>query len=370
MTHTSDLNMLINMDDWAQAAQSRLDPMALSYYISGADDEVALKENCAAFGRIKLAYRVLRGVGRRSMETSVLGTTVSMPLLFAPTAFQRLAHPDGEAATARAAQDLSTIMILSTLANTPMERVGELCDHWWFQLYVYRDKSVSEALVARAEAAGCGALVLTVDAPVLGKRERDMRSGFHLPPGFQAANMLPAGMDHLPELASGSGLAAYFASLLDPDISFHTLEWLRSLTELPIFIKGVIRPDDAVACIRAGAAGVIVSNHGGRQLDSAPATISALPAVATALAKECSQDAYTLLVDGGIRRGSDIFKALALGADAVLLGRPQLWGLAVDGQKGIEGVWHILRDEFDRTMALCGCRDLGEIDRSFLFSEN
>jgi len=347
----------INLYDFERLATSRLSPLARDYYQSGADDEVTLRGNRAAFERTPLHYRVLVDVAHRDLATTVLGQRVAMPVLVAPTAFHQLAHALGELATVRAAGDAGTIMILSTLSNTAVEEVvAAASGPVWFQLYVYRDRGITAALVERAEAAGCTALVLTVDAPVLGRRERDMRNQFQLPAGLSIENMLPAGMAALPDPVTDSGLAAYFATLIDPSLRWDDIAWLRGITRLPIIIKGVVRPDDARRAAAAGAAGLVVSNHGGRQLDTAPATVDVLPRVVDA-----AGDRLEVLVDGGVRRGTDVVKAVALGARAVLIGRPVLWGLAVDGEAGVARVLAILRDEVDRAMALCGCPTVADI---------
>lgn len=354
----------VNVFDFERIAQEKLPAMAFDYYASGAQDEITLRENRAAYERLGLSYRVLVDVSQRDLATRVLGEPVSMPLLVAPTAFQQLAHPDGELATVRAAGAAGTIMTLSTLANTAVEDVTAAASGpVWFQLYVYRDRSATEQLVARAEAAGCKALVLTVDAPVLGRRERDIRNQFQLLPGLAVQNMLAPGLGELPPGVDGSGLAAYFASLLDPSLSWRDLEWLRSITRLPVLVKGIVRADDARRAADAGVAGIVVSNHGGRQLDTAPATIEVLPEIVDAVG-----DAVEVLIDGGIRRGTDILKALALGARAVLVGRPVLWGLAAAGEQGVAAVLGLLRSELDLAMALCGCRRVGEITRDLVRS--
>jgi 4-hydroxymandelate oxidase len=262
-----------------------------------------------------------------------------------------MAHPDGELATVRAAGAAGTIMILSSLSNTDVEDVcAAATGPVWFQLYVYRDRAATEGLVRRAEAAGCDAIVLTVDAPLLGRRERDVRNRFHLPDGLTVKNMLPAGYGEVPMQADPeSGLAAYFASLIDPSLDWDDVAWLRETTKLPLVLKGIVRADDAARAVRVGAAAIVVSNHGGRQLDTSVATIDALPAIAEAVAGRVD-----VLVDGGVRRGTDVVKALALGAKAVCVGRPVLWGLAVGGQGGVEHVLALLRDELDLAMALCG----------------
>lgn len=305
---------------------------------------------------------MLRDVSSRSCSTTVLGQEISTPIMVAPMAFQRLAHPDGELATARAATAVGTIMLVSTLATSSIEEVASVADgNLWFQLYVYKDRAVTRSLVERAEAAGYKALVFTVDSPILGRRERDVRNGFHLPDGFHASNLVPAGIDVLPGQIGDSGLAHYIASLYDQSLSWQDVEWLRSITKLPVLVKGILRADDAKLAVKYGAAGIIVSNHGGRQLDTGPATIDVLARVADAVAGSAE-----IFVDGGIRRGTDVLKAIALGARAVLLGRPVLWGLAAEGECGVRKVLEMLREEFDLAMALSGCSNLQEISRDLL----
>src|SRR4051794_1579803 len=323
----------VNLFDLEALARERVPREAWDYYASGAEDEVTLRDNRAAFERLSIAYRVMVDVSRRELATSVLGQPIAMPVITAPTAFHCLACPDGELATARAAGAAGTIMILSTLANSRVEDVvAAASGPVWFQLYVYRDRKATEGVVRRAEAAGCRALVLTVDAPVLGRRERDIRNRFRLPPGLAVANLLPEGYGEMPPAAADSGLAAYVASFLDPALTWRDVAWLRSITELPVLVKGIVRPDDALRAAEAGAAGVVVSNHGGRQLDTSPATLDVLPEIVDALAAHGHR--IEVLMDGGVRRGTDVLKALALGARAVLAGRPVLWGLAADGEVG------------------------------------
>lgn len=351
----------VNLYDFEAAARGRLSTMAYDYYAGGANDEISLRENHAAYDRIPLRYRVLRDVSHRELATMVLGERVSMPVLVAPTAFHGLAHPEAEVATARAAGAAGTILVLSTLSNASVEEVARAASGpIWFQLYVYKDRGATVDLIRRVEAAGFSALMLTVDAPILGRRERDVRNHFHLPPGLSAKSMTAAGMGNLPEGAE-SGLAAYFESLLDPSLSWRDLEWLRSVTGLHILVKGIVRGDDALRAVECGAAGVVVSNHGGRQLDTAPATIDVLPEVVDAAGEKGE-----VLVDGGVRRGTDVVKAIALGARAVMVGRPILWGLAVQGEAGVLRVLEMLRAEVDTAMALCGCPSVRDIDRDLL----
>jgi len=276
--------------------------------------------------------------------------------VIAPTAFHKLACAAGEVATAKAAKAAGTLVILSSLSNTPMESVfAEAASPRWFQLYIYKDREITRELLHRAEAAGAEAIVLTVDAPGLGTRERDARNSFRLPDGLAVANLAPLGKGNFPEV-TGSGLAAYVRDNFKSDLSFDDLAWLVQSTRLPVVVKGVCRGDDACRAAEHGARGIVVSNHGGRQLDTAPATCEVLPHVVDAVGDECE-----IYVDGGIRRGSDVLKAIALGARAVLVGRPILWGLTVDGEKGALAILEILRRELDEAMLLCGCTKLADI---------
>ncbi|MFQ5690418.1 MAG: alpha-hydroxy acid oxidase [Gemmatimonadota bacterium] len=359
---------LINLYDFEAAARGALSPMAFGYYVGGAHDEITLRENHSAYDRITLRYRVLRDVSSRSTAATVLGRAVSMPILVAPTGFQGLAHEDAEVGTARAAGAAGTVMILSTLSTTPMEDVAAAGGDVWFQLYVYKERELTAQLVRRAEAAGCGAIVLTVDAPLLGGRERDLRNRFQLPEGIVVSNVLPAGKERLPESMSGSRLAAYVEEMFDASLDWDDLAWLCELTDLPVLVKGIVHPDDARMASEHGAAGVIVSNHGGRQLDTSPPTIEALPRVLEAVASAWPggpagsvERGCAVLVDGGIRRGTDVVKAIAMGADAVCVGRPVLWGLAVDGEAGVSRVLEILRNELDLAMGLCGASSVDEL---------
>lgn len=355
----------VNVFDFETIAREKLSREAYDYYAGGAHDEVSVRGNRAAYDRLSIAYRVLVDVSRRDMTASVLGQTVSMPMLVAPTAFHRLATPEGEIATARAAGAAGTAMILSTLSTSTVESVvAAATGPVWFQLYVYRDRGATEGLVRRAEAAGCRALVLTVDAPLLGRRERDVRNRFRLPPGLAVANLLPEGYGDMPPAAADSGLAAYVASFLDPSLSWRDVAWLRSITSLPLLVKGIVRSDDALRAAEAGVAGIVVSNHGGRQLDTSPATLDVLPEIVEALAAHGHR--VEVLMDGGVRRGTDVLKALALGARAVLVGRPVLWGLAAEGEAGVVAVLRLLRDELDLAMALAGAPTLAEITRDLV----
>ena len=355
----------VNVLDYEKLAVEELSRLAYDYYASGAHDEITLAANRSAYSRIALHYRVLVDVSERDQSTTVLGHRLATPILVAPTAFHKLADDDGEVATVRAAGRRGTAMILSTLSNSSVEEVTAAASGpVFFQLYVYKDRGVTKALVERVEAAGCRAIVLTVDAPLLGTRERDVRNRFHLPEGLSVENLLPEGYGELPEMEGDSGLAGYVATLLDQSLAWSDIGWLRSITELPIVVKGLVRPDDALRAAEHGVAGIVVSNHGGRQLDTAPATIEVLPRIVDAL--DGTGRDLEVLVDGGVRRGTDVLKALALGARAVLVGRPILWGLAVEGAAGASRVLELLSEELDLAMALCGCRTVDEIGRDLI----
>ncbi len=345
---------LINVADFERAAAEKLDPGVLGYFAGGAGDEMTLRENVGAWGRWRLRPRVLVDHAEWSTGTEVLGAEVSMPILVAPVAYQRLVSPEGEAGMARAAAAAGTVMCLSTLATT---RPGEVAvaapgGRRWFQLYCFVDAGVTRALIDEAVASGFEAIVVTVDAPRAGNRERDLRTGFAIPEGLGVPSVAAAlGSDR--EVT----IAETFA-LMDAALSWSDLEALASDCELPVLVKGVLTAEDAALAVEHGAAGVVVSNHGGRQLDRAPATADALPEVVDAVAGRAP-----VLVDGGIRRGVDVAIALALGADAVLVGRPALWGLAVGGEQGARRVLELLRAELELTLALCGCASPAALTR-------
>jgi 4-hydroxymandelate oxidase len=354
-------DLLFNIADYARAARAKLSREVCDYYEGGALDEITLRENSAGWERLKLYYRVLAGVRDRDMSTTILGRKISMPIAIAPTAFHKLACAEGEIATAKAAKAAGTLFILSSLSTTAMEPVlAEAASPRWFQLYIYKDRGITAELVNRAEAAGAEAIVLTVDAPGLGTRERDMRNRFSLPEGLAIENLSPLGKGRIPEV-KGSGLAAYVRDNFKSDLSFDDLDWLCGATRLPIVVKGVCRGDDARRIAERGAKGIVVSNHGGRQLDTSPATCEVLPQVVDLAGDRCE-----IYVDGGIRRGSDILKAIALGARAVMIGRPILWGLTVAGEQGVLNVLEIFRRELDEAMLLCGCSVLEDINSELL----
>ena len=326
---------LLNVSDYERAAEERLDPAAFGYFAGGANDEWTLFENLEAFNRWVLRPRVLVDVSGVNAATSVLGTEVSFPVLVAPMAFQGLAHPDGEQAMARGAAAAGTIMCLSTLSTVGIEEAADAAPDGarWFQLYWGPDRSKVQDLVERADAAGYRAIVVTVDLPEVGRRERDLRTGFEAP--------------------------AQLSDITDSSLTWRDLEWLRSQTSLPLLVKGILTAEDAALACEAGVQGVVVSNHGGRQLDGVAASLDALPEVAEEVG-----DRAEVLLDSGVRRGTDVVKALALGAKAVLVGRAPLWGLAVGGAEGVEQILGLLREEFELALALCGCASPAAVTRA------
>ena len=333
----------INVADYERLASEVLEAGPREYFAGGAADERTLRDNVEAFRRWQLRPRVLVDVAEVSTQATVLGEP-SMPILAAPVAFQLLAHPDGEAGMARAAAAVGTVMCLSTLATArPSEVAAAAPDaRLWFQLYCFRDRGITDALLAEAVESGFEAIVLTVDAPVPGRRERDLRTGFAVPPEL-VPSLAATGSDRPASVAEVLGL-------VDPSLTWGDLESLAGACRLPVLVKGVLTAADARLAVEHGAAGVIVSNHGGRQLDGVPATIDALPEVVEAVAERAE-----VFMDGGVRRGTDVLVALALGARAVLVGRPPLWGLAVGGEDGAQRVLEILRDELELALSLCGC---------------
>ncbi|MFI0483827.1 alpha-hydroxy acid oxidase [Actinomadura sp. 9N215] len=336
--------------EFEAVARERLDPVHYDYFAGGAGDEVTLRANESAFGRLALLPRVLRGAEKPELGVTLLGDapggSASMPVLVAPTAFHRLADPEGERATARAAAATETIMMVSMASTVAVEDVAAAAPgaRLWFQLYVQPDMAFTETLVRRAEAAGCAALVVTVDSPVFGTRGRDERNGFHdLPDGLCCENMRDG--DRIRPI------------VLSPAISWDHIARLTELTSLPIVLKGVLHPADARTALDHGVSALIVSNHGGRQLDTVPATVDVLPEIVTAVG-----GAAPVLLDGGVRRGTDVLKALALGAAAVAVGRPVVWGLGADGERGAVRVLELLRAEVEEALALCGLASVHDLE--------
>ena len=356
---------VVTLADHEALAGEHLDDNAWAYFSGGAADEITMRSNRAAWDQLPLHPRVLRPLAGGHTRTELLGRTLAHPILLAPVAFQRMAHPDGELATAYAAAALGAGLVLSTQASVSLEAVAQavLPDRGrgplWFQLYLQHDRGFTQALVQRAEAAGYEALVLTVDAPTSGVRDRERRAGFRLPPGVGPVNL--AGLQAPAAAELRPGQSALFDGLLHQAPTWDDIAWLQSITRLPVLLKGVLHPADARQAVAAGTAGLIVSNHGGRTLDTAPATASALPRVVQAVG-----GALPVMVDGGIRRGTDVLKAMALGASAVLVGRPAIWGLANAGAAGVAHVLRLLRDELEIAMALTGCATLADASQALL----
>lgn len=352
---------IASVSDYRAVAQTRMSEHAWAYIDGGVADELTLQANVAAFQRLRLRSRVLRDLSGGHTRKQLFGMTHDFPILLAPVAYQKLAHPAGELATVMAASALQAGMIVSTQASTSLEEIAAAASNpLWFQLYIQPDRAFTEALVRRAEAAGYRALVLTVDAPVNGVRNREQRAGFVLPDDVQAVNL--QGM-RTPVIkpATDNGALLLGGSLLAAAPTWADIRWLRTITTLPLLLKGVTEVDDANEALAQGVDGLIVSNHGGRTLDGMAASLECIEPIADVL-----QGRMPLLFDGGIRRGSDILKALALGADAVLIGRPYIYALAAAGAAGVAHVIQILRAELEVAMALTGCRDLAAIDKRVL----
>lgn len=359
---------ILNLESLEPLARECLEPSLYDYIAGGAGDEWTLRESRTAWSRIQLLPRVLRGVARRDARTTVLGMPVSFPVLVAPMGFHGLCHPEAEEATARAASAEDTIFCASTVSNRSLEDIARASGAGarWFQLYVYRDREVTRELVERAVAAGFSALCLTVDTPLAGNRERDRRNSLSMPAHLELGNFPSSPTPrHEGGAAKGSALAQYIASMWDPGLTWGDVEWLQSISPLPVVVKGILAPEDARLAVEHGAKGVIVSNHGARQLDSVPAPVTMLPRVVDAVAGRVD-----VLIDGGVRRGTDVLKALAYGARAVLLGRPVLWGLTLDGSDGVRAVLQHLRAELDLAMALSGCSTVADATRELIYSSH
>ncbi|WP_044872130.1 alpha-hydroxy acid oxidase [Pseudomonas sp. LFM046] len=348
--------------DYEPFARERMAPQAWAYLVGGAADELTLGDNLAAFGRVRLLNRVLEDLKGGHTRLQLCGLDLDYPILLAPVAFQKLAHPDGELASVLGASAMGAAMVVSTQASISLEAIAQAAQTpLWFQLYIQPDREFTRELVRRAEAAGYRALVVTVDAPVNGMRNREQRAGFTLPEGVEAVNL--RGMRNLPPSVAQPGASPLFGSpLLAHAPTWKDLEWLQSLTRLPVLVKGVMSARDAARAVVQGIAGIVVSNHGGRTLDTLPATLDVLPALAQAVAGR-----VPLVLDGGVRRGTDVLKALALGASAVMIGRPYVHGLATAGASGVAHVLHMLRSELEVAMALTGCPTLAEIDASVIW---
>jgi (S)-2-hydroxy-acid oxidase len=357
----------VNISEYERFAQSILPRNAWGYYASGSNDMITLRENRDAFTRLRLMPRILVDVERINMQTTILGDKVSSPICLAPTAMQRMAHDDGEVATARAAARHGMLMTLSSWSTIGLEEVYQSAPKGlkWFQLYVYKDRAVTLELIKRAERAGYKALAITVDTPILGRREADIKNRFALPSHLTMANFSEKGGAHNSGTkmagGEGSGLATYVASLIDKTLSWKDIAWVRKQTSMKIVVKGVMTADDALASVRNGVDGIWISNHGARQLDTTPATIEVLPEIVRAVAGRCE-----VYIDGGVSRGTDVLKCLALGARAVFVGRPVLWGLAHSGEEGVYKAMELLKSEFELAMRLSGSVSLQDLKPSLV----
>jgi 4-hydroxymandelate oxidase len=352
----------VNLLEYELLARTTVARPAFDYFASGAGCEVTVRENRSAFDDLRLRPRVLIPVGQRDQSITLFDRQLPSPILVAPMAFQRIVHPEGEVATARGSAAAGALFVASSMASASLEEIAIASSATkWFQLYVFQDRGLTRALVERAEAAGYEAIQVTADLPVTGRREADIRNCFTIPEHVAPGNLqggIGGGMT-----ADGTpiGPVPYSKYLFDPNLSWADLGWFRSITRLPILVKGIVRGDDADRAMSYGASGIVVSNHGGRQLDTAVPTIHALPEVVDAVAGR-----GIVIIDGGVRRGIDIIKAIALGANAVQVGRPAIWGLATGGEAGVARVLTLLRDELDNAMALCGCPTIGHITRDLV----
>jgi 4-hydroxymandelate oxidase len=350
----------VALADYEARAEQRMSESARAYVNGGAADEISLRENRAAFARLKLQNSVLADLSAANTRLSLLGLALEHPIALAPVAYHRLVHPEGEIASVMGAGAAKALAVVSTQASESLERIAAAATGpLWFQLYIQHDRGFTADLVARAKAAGYRALVVTVDAPA-SLRNREQRSGFRLPPGIEPVNL--RGMRAGPPACAEIGRSPLFSGFLEGAPTWRDLDWLAGLTDLPLVLKGILNPADARRAVEAGASALIVSNHGGRALDTVPATIEALPRIAEAVA-----GALPLLLDGGVRRGTDVLKALALGASAVLIGRPHVHALAVAGAAGVAHAVHLLRAELEVAMALTGRASLAQIDSGVLW---
>ncbi len=352
----------VNLFEFEEIARQRLPQMVYDFVAGGAGDEITLRRNRSSFDAIRLQPRVLRDVSQLDTRLELFGQRMDFPILLAPTAYHKLMNPEGEAATARGAGAAGATLVASSFSTIAIEDIGKAATGpLWFQLYVQEDRGFTKELVQRAEGAGCRAITITVDTPVIGVRNREQRDKFKLPPGLQIEN-LKSILKNAQHPAAGD--ASIYAPILDPKLTWEGVDWVRSFAKVPVLLKGILSPEDAKLAVEHGVAGILVSNHGARNLDTVPATIEALPRVVEAV-----QGRIPVLMDGGVRRGTDVVKALALGAKAVLIGRSYLWGLATAGAAGVEEVVKILRTEFLAAMALCGTPSLANIDRNVLWPE-
>lgn len=348
----SDVSELINLYDFEKMAQGIMSKMVYEYVAGGAADEFTVRWNREAFDKIKLKPNILNDVSKLDTKVSLFGHELISPILIAPTAWHKLMHPEGEIATAKGASSASTIYVVSSFTTTPIEEIAKVTTHpLWFQLYVSDDRDFTKDLIQNVEAAGCKAICVTVDTPVSGVRDRQKRIGFKLP--------VDLNVPYMKDMKVGTKGQA---SALKKPFTWKEIEWIRTFAKVPVLLKGILNPDDAESAIKAGVSGIIVSNHGGRNLDTVPATIEALPLISSKVDKR-----IPVLMDGGIRRGTDVLKALALGANAVLVGKPICFGLACGGADGVAKVLNILQSELELVMALSGRNTIRSVNNSVIW---
>src|SRR5215467_9986180 len=350
----------VSLSDFEALARERVPRMAFEYISGGAADEITLRWNRESFDRIRLRPKIMVDVSNLDTRLTLFGQELPFPILLAPTAYHRLVHPEGEIATARGAGAAGATMVAGMLATTPIEGIAKAATGpLWFQTDILKDRGFTRDLIQRAEGVGCKALCITSDSPVVGVRNRDARANFSLPPNLERANL--RGL-----MRTGGNLRPpegdIYTPILDASMTWKEIDWLRSFVRVPVLLKGVLNPDDAELAVKSGASGIIVSNHGARNLDTVPPTIEILPDVVERVAGR-----IPVLCDSGIRRGTDVLKALALGANAVLIGRPYLYGLSVGGDLGVTRVINILKNEFKVAMALSGRPTIASVDRSVIW---
>ncbi len=359
------MTAIINIAEMQALAKNQLTKEVYDFFVGGANDEFSLRRNDCCYENIMLVPRILTGSNFCDPSVKILNLSLNLPILAAPMAFQCLAHNQGEIAMAKALKKSGLAYIASTMATISLENIiNESRCPSWFQLYIYKDRELSLELLQRAISAGYQAIVVTVDVPIMGKRERDIKNQFCLPQNFSAANFNNIVTSDLALKTNTSAIKSFTDNQFDTSLTWKDIEWLKTHCPVPLVIKGILRDSDAETAMDRGVDAIIISNHGGRQLDGVPSAIDCLPKIAKRINKK-----IPLLIDGGVKRGTDILKAIALGASAVLIGRPFLWGLTVDGENGVADVISILKKEFIDTMILCGYKTVEEIaeDNELIF---
>ena len=351
---------IINLFELEKLFEENLSPAISGYYKSGARDEITLKRNREIFNEYEILPKLLRDVSKIDTSINILNLKLNNPIILAPIAMQQMAHKEGEVATAMAAQKFGSAMTLSTSSNKSIEEVADHNDNLFFQLYFAKDRAITETMLKKAKEYGFKAIVFTADAPKLGTRERDERNKFKMPDDLSLGNFKGTIFEKFDD-QDGSSMNMHNELLFDKTLTFETIDWIKKTAKLPVLVKGILRPDDAAKCLENSADGIIISNHGGRQLDTAAPTLKQVEPIRKEIGKN-----KLLIVDGGIRRGTDILKCIAMGANAIQIGRPLLWGLNFDGQKGVEKVIMMLLEELIETMILTGSRNINEISRDLI----